>query len=291
MKKLLALLIACTTITCAFASCGDKEEDSSSSSTSVAESSETETTTEEVTETTTESETEAETDTDETSTEEIETSAVEKTTHEYIEDADKTPFVGKWECEKLIVEGEELTDVMGLPLYAVFQLEIKEDGTAMMAEAVAELSDSEEAVTYTWGVIGDNEIEIVDENSNAMTLTLSDNYLVGTEEGYDEQLYLAKVDEFTPFDFESFMNDLQESVSTESASGDVETETVESTEITETVKTTSSIVLNTSTMKAHDSECVDVEKIAPENREDYNGTIDELKDMGYSPCEHCKLWS
>lgn len=235
MKKLLALLIACTTITCAFASCGDKEEDSSSSSTSVAESSETETTTEEVTETTTESETEAETDTDETSTEEIETSVVEKTTHEYIEDADKTPFVGKWECEKLIVEGEELTDVMGLPLYAVFQLEIKEDGTAMMAEAVAELSDSEEAVTYTWGVIGDNEIEIVDENSNAMTLTLSDNYLVGTEEGYDEQLYLAKVDEFTPFDFESFMNDLQESVSTESASGDVETETVETVESTETV--------------------------------------------------------
>lgn len=235
MKKLLALLIACTTITCAFASCGDKEEDSSSSSTSVAESSETETTTEEVTETTTESETEAETDTDETSTEEIETSVVEKTTHEYIEDADKTPFVGKWECEKLIVEGEELTDVMGLPLYAVFQLEIKEDGTAMMAEAVAELSDSEEAVTYTWGVIGDNEIEIVDENSNAMTLTLSDNYLVGTEEGYDEQLYLAKVDEFTPFDFESFMNDLQESVSTESASGDVETETVETVdEVSET---------------------------------------------------------
>ena len=227
MKKLLALLIACTTLTCAFASCGDKEEDSSSSSTSVSESSETETTTE--------AETEAETDTDETSAEEIETSVVERTTHEYIEDADKTPFVGKWECEKLIVEGEELTDVMGLPLYAVFQLEIKEDGTAMMAEAVAELSDSEEAVTYTWGVIGDNEIEIVDENSNAMTLTLSDNYLVGTEEGYDEQLYLAKVDEFTPFDFESFMNDLQESVSTESASGDVETETVETVESTETV--------------------------------------------------------
>ena len=124
---------------------------------------------------------------------------------------------------------------MGLPLYAVFQLEINEDGTAMMAQAVAELSDSEEAVTYTWGVIGDNEIEIVDENNNAMTLTLSDNYLIGTEEGYDEQLYLAKVYEFTPFDFESFMNDLQESVSTESASGDVETETVETVESTETV--------------------------------------------------------
>lgn len=235
MKKLLALLIACTTLTCAFASCGDKEEDSSSSSTSVSESSETETTTEEVTETTTEAETEAETDTDETSAEESEASAVERTTHEYIEDADKTPYLGKWECDKLVVDGEEVQNLMGLPLYAVFQLEINEDGTAMMAQAVAELSDSEEAVTYTWGVIGDNEIEIVDENNNAMTLTLSDNYLIGTEEGYDEQLYLAKVDEFTPFDFESFMNDLQESASTESASGNVETETVETVESTETV--------------------------------------------------------
>ena len=242
MKKLLALLIACTTLTCAFASCGDKEEDSSSSSTSVSESSETETTTESETEAETDADEtsaeESETDADETSAEESETSAVERTTHEYIEDADKTPYLGKWECDKLVVDGEEVQDLMGLPLYAVFQLEINEDGTAMMAQAVAELSDSEEAVTYTWGVIGDNEIEIVDENNNAMTLTLSDNYLIGTEEGYDEQLYLAKVDEFTPFDFESFMNDLQESVSTESASGDVETETVESTETVDEVSET-----------------------------------------------------
>lgn len=214
MKKLLALLMACATMTCAFASCGDEKEESSSGSTSVSESSETETTTEEVTEEetteeeTTEAEAETESDTAETETE-AETTAVEKVTYEYIEDADKTPFLGKWECERLIIEGEELTDLMGIPLYAVFQLEIKEDGTAMMAEAVAELSDSEEAVTYTWGVVSDTEIAIVNTNGDSMLLTLEEDYLVGTEEGYDEQLYLAKVDDFTPFDFESFMNDFQ----------------------------------------------------------------------------------
>lgn len=214
MKKLLALLMACATMTCAFASCGDEKEESSSGSTSVSESSETETTTEEVTEEetteeeTTETEAETESDTAETETE-AETTAVEKVTYEYIEDADKTPFLGKWECERLIIEGEELTDLMGIPLYAVFQLEIKEDGTAMMAEAVAELSDSEEAVTYTWGVVSDTEIAIVNTNGDSMLLTLEEDYLVGTEEGYDEQLYLAKVDDFTPFDFESFMNDFQ----------------------------------------------------------------------------------
>lgn len=214
MKKLLALLMACATMTCAFASCGDEKEESSSGSTSVSESSETETTTKEVTEEetteeeTTEAEAETESDTAETETE-AETTAVEKVTYEYIEDADKTPFLGKWECERLIIEGEELTDLMGIPLYAVFQLEIKEDGTAMMAEAVAELSDSEEAVTYTWGVVSDIEIAIVNTNGDSMLLTLEEDYLVGTEEGYDEQLYLAKVDDFTPFDFESFMNDFQ----------------------------------------------------------------------------------
>lgn len=214
MKKLLALLMACATMTCAFASCGDEKEGSSSNDTSVSESSvaeeaTTEEATEEVTEEeTTEADTEADTTEDSTETE-SETSAVEKTTYEFIEDADKTAFLGKWECEKLVIEGEEMTDLMGLPLYAVFQLEVKEDGTAMMAEAAAELSESEEAVTYTWGVVSDTEIAIIDENDNAMLLTLEGDYLVGTEEGYDEQLYLAKVDEFTPFDFESFMNDFQ----------------------------------------------------------------------------------
>ena len=213
MKKLLALLIACTTITCAFASCGDKKSDSNKDESSVSESSVSESapeeeSEEETTEKTTEEATEEDTTEDEEETEN-EIPTIEKTTYEFIEDADKTAFLGKWECEKLVIEGEELTDLMGLPLYAVFQLEINEDGTAMMAEAVAELSDSESAVTYTWGVVSDTEIAIIDPNDNAMLLALSGDYLIGTEEGYDEQLYLARVDEFTPFDFESFMNDFQ----------------------------------------------------------------------------------
>ncbi|MCM1505592.1 MAG: hypothetical protein NC177_00430 [Ruminococcus flavefaciens] len=209
MKKLLALLMACTTITCAFASCGDEE----SSESSVSESSVAETTTEEVTEEeTTEEETTEEVTEEDTTVadeEESEISEAEKTTYEFIEDADKTAFLGKWECEKLVIEGEEMTDLMGIPLYAVFQLEIKEDGTAVMAEAVAEMSESEEAISYTWGVVSDTEIAIINDTDDTMLFTLDGDYLIGTEEGYDEQLYLAKVDEFTPFDLESFMNDFQ----------------------------------------------------------------------------------
>lgn len=52
----------------------------------------------------------------------------------------------------------------------------------------------------------------------------------------------------------------------------------------------SDYVLNTSTMKAHKPNCRDVEKIAPENRWDYYGTIEDIQSMGYSPCGHCDLW-
>ena len=47
-------------------------------------------------------------------------------------------------------------------------------------------------------------------------------------------------------------------------------------------------VLNINTKKAHTPECTSAESTKPENREDYEGTADELKSMGYDPCGKCK---
>lgn len=214
MKKLLAVLMACATMTCAFASCGDEEADSTSTSSesSVSESSEEETEAETTTEeeTTEEETTEADTDADALDSAEEETEAIEKTTYEFIEDADKTAFLGKWECEKLVVEGEEMTDLMGMPLYAVYQLEVKEDGTAVMGESLNDISDAEVAMTYEWGMISDTEMAIINEVGDSMLFTIDGEYMVGTEEGYDEQIYFVNVEEFTPFDFEAFMAEFQE---------------------------------------------------------------------------------
>ena len=230
MKKLLALLMACTTMTCMFASCGNEEsENSDSKESSVSAESSEETTEEETTEeeTTEEETTEEETTEEETAevaeggTDDAETSEVEITTHEYIEDADPTAFLGKWECEKMIIDGEEATDLMGIPLYAAFQLEIKDDNTAVMGEALAESSGTSETLKYTWGMVSETELEIVDENGSAMLLTIDGDYIIGTEEGFDEEIYLVKVDEFTPFDIEEFLNSFEEDTST-----DTETETV-----------------------------------------------------------------
>lgn len=209
MKKLLALLMACATMTFAFASCGNDEGSESESESSISESSEEETT-EETTEEVTEEDTTEETTEEDTDAEEETTEGVEKPTFEFIEDADKTAFLGKWECEKLVVEGEEMTDLMGIPLYAVYQLEIKEDGTAIMGESLNELSDAEVSMIYEWGVISDNEIAVINDDGDSMVFTLEGEYMVGTEDGYDEQIYFVNVDDFTPFDFESFMGEFQE---------------------------------------------------------------------------------
>lgn len=226
MKKLLALLMACATMTCAFASCGDDEADSSSTSSesSVSESSEEETeedTTEEVTEEDTTEEADAD-DADILEEDGEETTAeIETPTYEFIEDADKTAFLGKWECEKMIIEGEEATELMGLPLYAVYQIEVMDDGTAVMGESLNDINESEEDVSVTceWGVVSDTEMAIINEVGYAMLFTLEDGYLVVEEEGYDQQIYFKNVEEFTPFDYEAFMAEFQEGLE---ESGDIE---------------------------------------------------------------------
>ncbi len=52
----------------------------------------------------------------------------------------------------------------------------------------------------------------------------------------------------------------------------------------------SDYVLNTSTMKAHYPYCRDVDKIDPENRWDYYGTVEDIQAMDYSSCGHCYPW-
>ena len=47
-------------------------------------------------------------------------------------------------------------------------------------------------------------------------------------------------------------------------------------------------VLNTNTKKFHKPSCYHVEKIIPENYEEYVGTASEVEAMGYVGCKTCK---
>ena len=81
---------------------------------------------------------------------------------------------------------------------------------------------------------------------------------------------------------------------------EITTKPVEITEITTTEKQTiatydvreisSDYVLNTDTLKAHTQGCRDLDKISPENKEDFYGTINDLISRGYEPCGHCRPW-
>lgn len=78
------------------------------------------------------------------------------------------------------------------------------------------------------------------------------------------------------------------------------TEPVETTEIITTEKQTtttidrrekvSDYVLNTDTKKAHNPTCRDIAKMDPNNIEEFQGTINDLINMGYEPCGHCRPW-
>lgn len=47
-------------------------------------------------------------------------------------------------------------------------------------------------------------------------------------------------------------------------------------------------VLNTKARKFHEPDCSSVGDIAPDNRQDYEGSREDLIDLGYSPCGNCK---
>ncbi len=191
MKRLLALLVACTTITCIFASCGEdeKKESSASGESSVSEeSSEEETTTEtSVEEVTTKTE-----ENEETEPEQEEDT--ESVTNENSDNSDSPSFLGKWNGVKAIVDGEEVNNISGFPAY-VFQIDFQEDGKVLFGDLMTELINESD---YTWSMISDNEIEVVDESGMNALFIIEGDYLVSIENGNDK-IYLSKVDEFTAF--------------------------------------------------------------------------------------------
>lgn len=121
-------------------------------------------------------------------------------------DVDNSVVPGKWECTKLVVDGENLTELAGLPIYSVFQYDLLDDGTVELPDSLMEIADSENPVTYTWEQSGDNEIEIIGSNGSSISFVLQEGQLVNIEG--TEEIYLDKVAEFTYFDFKSYYDQI-----------------------------------------------------------------------------------
>ena len=63
--------------------------------------------------------------------------------------------------------------------------------------------------------------------------------------------------------------------------------TSQPTQVPNIVVTTKDFVLNTNSKKYHTPSCRYSNEISPQNRQEYNGTTDELESWGYVPCKVC----
>lgn len=112
-------------------------------------------------------------------------------------------IVGKWECTFYSADGESFSDeIYGMPLNALFQMEISDDNTLQMR--VGGSDEDAEITDYTWEIDGNGQILLyyADDGEFQAVAEMNDGELF-IEEGTDAMHY-KKVDKFTEFDWDTF---------------------------------------------------------------------------------------
>lgn len=119
-------------------------------------------------------------------------------------------FVGKWECSEMSFGGTTMTDLMGIPVNAMLQAEVTDDGKFTIFSALADEDD--DTNQGTWKEIDENTIEVTieaDDEKQTIEAEYKDGKIVMSEEvdgmGTTE-IYLVKVDKFTEFSEEDLQN-------------------------------------------------------------------------------------
>ena len=134
----------------------------------------------------------------------------------------KNKFIGKWECDDLLVDGDSstkdlVTGMLGMPLNVLIQITIEEDGKAEMSSPLFELEEAEGTeMEVSWKELDDNKMELkvaADGEEEVLEFEYKDDKLVSVteEDGEVTEMYLVKVDEFTEFDMEKWEQDMQDS--------------------------------------------------------------------------------
>ena len=158
-----------------------------------------------------------------------------ETTTEAAESKSAEGAIGKWQCEKLVVDGEEMDNFFGIDAYALFQIELKDGNKGTFYSVL--YSEDAKPQEIEWENKGDkiqliskevfdeDEVFFVEENGK-MILNLSDE---GDEE--ESSAVLAKVDEFKEIPEDIFDDIKAEGIETEeSAAAGAEAETTENKE-------------------------------------------------------------
>lgn len=122
-------------------------------------------------------------------------------TNESVADVTENDFIGKWQGVKIVTDGEECTEIIDMPVYAMYQIEICRDGSVKFGENISMLIDNN--ITMGWRrTSAGTEIELYrnEDIEDVEVFRLDGEYLVLEDSG--DFLYLEKVDEFTPYEYE-----------------------------------------------------------------------------------------
>lgn len=234
MKKITALLLSCMMIGCTFTACGKDNDDDDSSAKSTSSSESTEDSTEKTSseKNTTEDKKTTEASTEDKKTTEASTEAsAEASSENKITTEAKTEvptqnqggsndgnleknIIGKWEASKMIAQGTEMTEFMGVPMHALMHIEIQPNGKCVLTSPM----DEAEAQNGTWKVSGKDKVVIdfpdEDGESDSEEFQYKNGTLVAseTEDGETVEIHLKKVDKFSEFDFEKWQQEMQNSL-------------------------------------------------------------------------------
>lgn len=176
MKKFLASILICLTAVCSLASC----EDNYSSSSNISSSS---------------SAISSAVDDNDTP------SKLEKNIPESSERESNTAmYAGKWQGIELSYNGTKMDNLFGLPVYALVQFEINEDGT-IFSEAGGEHLEG------TWEITGERKISMsMNGETSDFEYKNSELVLEQSKMGITVEFRLEKVDEFTEFDISEWQD-------------------------------------------------------------------------------------
>ena len=174
MKKLLCLSTALLCLSASLFSCGDKKDSSSKDA-----------------ETTTAATTAADTTAEDTTAEKKAEG-----------DADVSDYLGKWECKEIVIDGEKSDNFYGMDAFALFQIELLEDGKANFFSSL-EFKEEYEFTEIEWELTDDGNIKLIDEEfsdeEDDFDMSLKDGKLVMdmSDDESDFVAYLEKVNEFS----------------------------------------------------------------------------------------------
>ncbi len=116
--------------------------------------------------------------------------------------AAEADFIGKWECDCMVSDGSAYSSIFGVPLYAMFHLEIKEDGTGTLTSIDDPTNENSESVEIKW-TFADGKLSAEADDETLVISINSDGRLVVSDEEEAELLYFKSVTEYTEFDFSS----------------------------------------------------------------------------------------